>query len=291
MQTTPQPPQSSSKSTTPYDRARIAEAFALAGSPPPFVLWCPHAAMVECRSTIAFQDACDRLSGGRDVITEDELDLSSFGGMSDWLTVLRPSGRERPYRYTHFGREITRSYGRDMTGKTTADFPDHISKFHTAIFNEVCRRKERALTVHQPPDQIFVTKWRRLIVPIVDKSGHVTQILTSNRPENELHAGLEILPASVLIVDADHVVRYANKSARQTFDAGNFGPWSRTLFEYAALDLEIRERPEDILAHGITQTSTCRHIKHQRIGQYHATVSAALYKGTAFYVVLLQPTR
>ncbi|MDU9003315.1 hypothetical protein [Sedimentitalea todarodis] len=290
--TTPPAPRSLGKplqSVPCYDGDGIADAFAAAGAPPPFVMWRPHAEMVECRSTTAFHMACDRLTGGQDAISEDQLDLSCFGAMKDWLAIVELAEDGHAYRYAHFGQGITRFYGRDMTKRTTADFPAHISKFYTEIFGEVRRRKERVLTVHQPPDRVFITTWRRLLVPVVDTAGNVTQILTSNNPENELRAGLEILPASVLIVDADHVVRYANKIARQSFDAGNYGPWSRTMFDYAALDLQIRERPEDILAHGITQTCTCRHIKHQRIGQYHATVSAARYKGTAFYIVLLQP--
>lgn len=272
-----------------YDCADIADAFARAGSPAPYVMWRPQLGMVECRATTAFHVACDRLSADAQTIALDHLDLAYFGAMKDWLAILEPDPEETGYRYRHFGQGITRFYGRDMTGKTTAAFPDHIRRFYDAIFNDTRQRKERVLTVHQPPDQVFVTLWRRLIVPVVDETGEVVQILTSNNPENELRAGLEILPASVLIVDADHIVRYANKTARQNFDAGNFGPWTRSMFDYAGLDLEIAERPDGILAHGITQTSICRHIKHQRIGQFHATVSAALYKGTAFYVVLLQP--
>lgn len=290
--TTPPVPRSldsSSESAPLYDSDGITEAFIKAGAPPPYVMWRPLAGILECRSTTAFQIVCDRLTAGQDAIPETNLDLSYFGSMKDWLAIVKLTEDGCAYRYRHFGQGIARVYGRDMTGKTTADFPAHINTFHIETFDEVRRRKERVLTVHQPSDQVFVTTWRRLIVPVVDTAGNVTQILTSNNPENELRAGLEILPASVLIVDADHVVRYANKIARQSFDAGNYGPWARTIFDYAALDLEIRERPEDILAHGMTQTSTCRHIKHQRIGQYQATVSAALYKGTAFYVVLLQP--
>lgn len=278
-----------SDSVPSYVDDGIADAFVEAGSPPPFVMWRPHPGMVECGSTTAFHNACDRLTAGKNAIAEDDLDLTFFGSMRDWLSIAEVTEDGSAYRFTHSGLGITRFYGPDLTGKTTAEFPDHISKFYTAMFHEVRQRKERVLTVHQPSDQMFVTTWRRLLVPVVDGSGNVVRILTSNSPENELRAGLEILPASVLIVDADHVVRYANKTARQSFDAGNYGPWSRTMFDYAALDLEIRERPEDILSYGITQTSTCRHIKHQQMGRYQATVSAALYKGTAFYVVLLQP--
>ncbi|MEY8827602.1 hypothetical protein AB9K34_04160 [Sedimentitalea sp. XS_ASV28] len=272
-----------------YDSNDIAEAFARAGAPAPHVIWQPHAGIVLCRSTTTFHLACDQIAQNSGSIAMEDLDLAYFGSMKDWLAVLEPIADDRGFRYTHFGREIARTYGQDMTGKTTNDFPDHIRQFYNAIFKDVSERKERVLTVHQPPDQVFATVWRRLIVPLIDRSGKAAQILAFNYPDNELRAGLEILPAPVLIVDAQHIVRHANKSARQNFDAGHYGPWTRSVFDYAGLDLEIRERPEDILAGGITQTSICRHLRHLRIGQYHATISAAPYKGTVFYVVLLQP--
>ncbi len=272
-----------------YDSDGIARAFAESGAPPPLVTWQPSAKIAECQSTTAFHAACDQLTGGQSAISEENLDLWHFGAMKDWLALVKLAGKDGTYRYTHFGDGITRFYGSEMGIKTTADLLPPIRKFNAAIFEHIRQYKQRVLTVHQPPDQVFVTTWRRLMVPVVDAAGNVTQILTSNYPDNELRAGLEILPISVLIVDADDVVRYANKVARQTFDAGNSGPWSRTMFSYAGIDLQIRESPEEILAHGMTQTTNCRHIMHKRMGLYQATVSAALHQGTAFYIVVLLP--
>lgn len=270
-----------------YDRNRVARAFAAESAPPPFVMWQPHPEVIASHCVRAFHELCNTLSGGASSIPDDRFDLAYFGAMRDWLMLAEPTEDGAAYRYAHYGKGIARIYGRDMTGKTSADFPGHLSAFFTAIYHDVTQRKHRVLTLHQPPHQVFVTTWRRLAVPIVDKSGTVVRILALNSPENELRAGLEVLPVSVLIVDADHIVRFANKEARKTFDEGNYGPWTRSVFDYGGLDLEIRERPEDILARGIAQTCTCRHVKLQRMGEYQATISAALYKDTAFYVMLL----
>lgn len=262
--------------------------FAEADTPPPFVLWNPNPHTFERGVVQQFANICDRLSQGAEAIPHDALDLGDFGGIRDWLMVLTTTEDSSVFRYEHYGSGIARSYGKDMTGCTTDAFPGHISAFFTATYQAVRHRKERLMTVHQPPRSVFVSTWRRMIVPVVDGDGQVVQFLVLNVPENELRAGLEILPVPVLIVDKDHCVCYANKQARQEFDAGGFGPWGRTVFDYAALDLAIKETPAQILENGIVQTSQCRHIKHTQIGGYQATISAALHHDVAFYVVLLQ---
>lgn len=271
------------------DWERTQAQFEATGAPAPFVQWAPDPRMAEHAIVHRFSHLCDTLSENEAALPADTLDLSRFGNMKDWLLLLAPTSDGCAFSYEHYGRGIARVYGQDMTGRTTADFPGHISEFFTLVYRAVLARKQRVMTVHQPPNLVFVSHWRRLIVPIADASGKVVKILTLTLPENELRAGLEILPVPVLIVSADRIVCYANKQARQAFDDGAFGPWNRTVFDYAALDLTIRETPSEILERGIVQTSLCRHIKHTQMGAYEATISAALHHDVSFYVILLQP--
>ena len=266
----------------------VQSLFVEADAPPPFFEWNPNPANVENTLLRQFSEVCDKLSHGNPAIPDTSLDLGAFGGMTDWIMLLSVSETEMTYRYDHYGRGISRVYGRDMTGHTTDEFPGHIGQFFSVIYAAVQARNERIMTVHQPPNRVFVSTWRRLIVPVVNSDGGVVRFLALNLPENELRAGLEVLPVPVLILDSNNIVCYANKQARQQFDGGAFGPWSRNLFDYAALDLEIRESPKEILDNGMVQTSQCRHIKHTQIGEYEATISAALHHDVAFYVVLLQ---
>lgn len=258
------------------------------GLPPPDVIWHPDPRLVGNRTFHQFDTVCNIQSKEQTAIPEEALDLGMFGSMLDWMILCAPEDNGPDFRYEHFGKGIVRVLGDDMNGKTSSGYAAHCSAFFNAVYRDVRCRKERVMTAHQPMDQIFVTVWRRLIVPVCNRTGDIVRMLVLCCPENELREGLEILPVPVLILDSDHVVLYANKTARQDFDEGNFGPWTRSVFDYAGLDLVIREQPEDILASGITQTSTCRHVKLQRIGQYQATVSAARYRDRAFYVVLLQ---
>ncbi|MBJ6370524.1 hypothetical protein JF290_03195 [Sedimentitalea sp. CAU 1593] len=274
----------------PYeaDLLTARDQFLKVDAPPPFLLWSPDPRN-SFRSVVQqFSDTCDRLSSGAATIPLKALDLGVFGATKDWLMLLSTTDDPRVFHYDHYGLGIARIYGKDMTGMTTDAFPGHISAFFSATYVAVGQRRERLLTVHQPPRSVFVSTWQRLIVPVVDETETTVQFLVLNVPENELRAGLEILPVPVLIVDKDHRVCYANKQARQEFDGGGVGPWGRSLFEYAALDLTIRESPGEIMDTGMVQTSLCRHIKHTQIGAYEATISAALHHNVAFYVVMLQ---
>jgi PAS domain-containing protein len=264
-----------------------AALFADAGAPAPLLIWSPHVHLTEHRLIDRFADICDSLAPAGGPIPIGKVDLNRFGAMQEWLMQLMraPSG-ELVYR--HYGSGIARAYGQDMTGASTHDFPGHIGTFFTALYEAAAHRCERVLSVHQPPAQVFVSTWRRLIVPLVDDNAErVCGFLALNYPENELRAGLEVVPIPVLIMDRTHVVRFANKVARETFDSGSFGPWNRSVFDYAGLDLEIEDSPDAVLRSGFSRSRATRHFTHQAVGRYDAVISATTHHGTAFYVVLL----
>lgn len=264
--------------------------FAEAGAPGPLVIWSPDVRLSEHRLITRFAEICDSLSEKQGVLFADRLDLQRFGTMRDWLMQLSCDAAGE-FSYVQYGSGVARAYGRDMTGAKSTDFPGHIGTYFTALYQAATLRQERVLSVHQPPDQVFVSTWRRLIVPIVESAEQrkVTGFLALNIPENELRAGLEIVPLPVMILDRSHVVRFANKTAREKFDQGGFGPWDRSIFEYCGLDLEIEESPEAILQSGFSRSRITRHFTHQSVGQFSALISAAHHHDTVFYVVLLNP--
>lgn len=270
------------------DKPTIEQAFDAAGSPPPIVSWESETHRAKYKTFQQFEDICNTLSGGEAAIPEDALDLSRFGSMQDWLVLSKPVKDGDKFQYAYFGKGLTQVLGQDLSKKCTDEYPDHVDRFISAINRDVMTRKRRVTTAHHTAGQLFVSLWWRSIVPVCNQHGETVGLLAHNYPENELRAGLEIIPVPVLILDDDHRVCYSNKAARQKFDQGRYGPWDRALFDYAGLDLHIRDNPEDILASGLTQTTSCRHIMYQRLGKYQATVSATLYRERAFFVVLLQ---
>lgn len=271
------------------DSSGVTALFDCVGAPAPLVLWSPDTRMAGAALVNRFADICDKLATEDGCIPRARFSLDRFSRMADWMMVLSPESDRRSYVYDHYGAGIAQVYGVDMTGQDISRFQGHISRFFMATYTAAARRRERLMTLHQPPRQVFVTQWRRYVVPLTGPAGEDAGFVVLNTPENELRAGLEVLPLAVLIADADQVVRYANKAARERFDKGADGPWTRSLFDYGGLDLDIAAAPGDILLQGAVQTTTCRNVDHNQIHRFSVTVSATLHHDVAFYVILLQP--
>lgn len=271
------------------DYAPVNRLFTDEGEPPPFIQWSPDLRMVGSSLVSRFAVACRPMCGEDGLLQARHLSLRTFGTMRDWLMHVRRLPGEAAFTYLHYGEGIARHHGKNMTGATTRDFPGYISDFFLAIYLAACAREEPVLTVHQPPRQVFVSTWRRAVIPVRGADGAVNELLVLNTPENALQPGLEILPVPVLIVDDESKVRYANKPARIAFDRGGYGPWDRTVFDYAGLDLVFDETPEDALRHGMPSVTRCHHLQHQRLSSFNATISPIKHFEQAFYVVLLMP--
>lgn len=270
----------------------VGDLFHAAGASAPFLLWNPDTRMLQDNLIGRFAAQCDLLCGGPagGPLPAESFDLADFGAMRDWIMVLM-RGPHGGWRYSHVGAGIVRYYGEDRTGMDPTLQDNHVGIFCSSLMGAVAERKQRILSLHQPPRQVFVAMSRCLVVPLLRSGAERTcaGVVILDQPTHELRDGLEILPTPVLILDSETIVRYANKDARQRFDAGNYGPWARSLFDYAGLDLNIDESPEHILRHGIRRESRIRSVQHQQIGHYAASISAIRHHGDAFYVLLLHP--
>lgn len=270
----------------------VSDLFRSAGASAPFLLWNPDTRMLQDTPIHRFAEECDRLSAGvpGGALRAGDFDLDAFGAMQDWIMVLMRDGPDR-WQYTHVGQGIVRYYGEDRTGTDPTRRNDHIGIYAGSLHWAVAARRERILSLHQPPRQVFVSMSRRLIIPLLsdDAAAECVGAVMLNQPTHELRDGLEVVPTPVLIADQSRIVRYANKDARQRFDGGSYGPWNRRLFDYSGLDLPIDESPEQILRYGIRRQRDVRSVHHQQIGRFNASVSALRHHGEAFYLLLLQP--
>ena len=75
---------------------------------------------------------------------------------------------EIDYLYLRFGEEITKAYGRDMTGRKTSEFPSSVSAFFREVYDEVVMGNMPAYTEHAPPIGVSVEAWHRLVLPLGD---------------------------------------------------------------------------------------------------------------------------
>lgn len=269
------------------DMTGLAEFFLSQGAPVPSMTWAPDPDLSGHAIEVHFARLCRAQVGPDGSIRRRDLLMEKFGSMAEWIGLLGRRANGALY-YVHIGAAVAAVLKRDMVGGMPGDFDNYLAVYLPATYHAAAIRNTPLLAIHRPPGQSFATTWRRSIVPLVDEHGDNDGFLVLNCVANDLRAGLEILPVSVLIANADMTVCYANKEARKTFDRGAFGPWSRSLFDYAGLDLRIDASPDDILRRGVPQGMTCRHVGQQRIGTYHVTLSAAMHYGKAYYVLMVQ---
>lgn len=270
------------------DYSHVADIFHSFGTPAPKIGWSPDRQMLGSRFLSRFAGICDRVQPDQGPLRMNGSGVHTFGQVKDWMIRTLPRDDGEGYRVSHFGNGLTRMLGRDRSGIALDDLPGYMGTYVPALLSAVTTRERRCLSEHQPSDQPFVQTWRQLVVPVKTVNGLPNGHVIMSCPDNELRAGLEVIPMPVIIADEDMIVRYANKTACQTFDDGNYGPWARDLFDYAGLDLEIVDSPKEILKTGIAQRRSCRFLKHQQIGHYNAQISATRHYGSVFYVIMLQ---
>lgn len=192
-------------------RRRAVDAlFAAAGSRPPLLLWDPtpeqlhYPPLVELaslwRSRRAWPAATDEI-------------VEALGPLADRAMVVDAEPDRCDFVYRHYGRVIARHYGHDLTGRHTLDVPGHVPLFAAAVYRAVTRRKQPILTEHEPPRDVLVRHWRRVILPLADGRGEVARLLVGSMPEDPIRDIVDAVVDGVVVLDERRVVRIVNPAA------------------------------------------------------------------------------
>lgn len=271
-----------------HSEAALRELFNGAGARAPHILWSPADTEINdpvvrdfARRMRALADAAGRVPAA--AVTPD-----SLGALAGWTMILDAEGPEGPFRYRHYGERVAQHYGRDMTGRTTADFAGHIATFFKDLYRAAAARDEWVLSEHEPPRDIFVRAWHRLIVPLHDKVGGVTGFVVANVPENALRAGLELMVDPVFVLDDAQVIHYANRAAQMVFFKDQQIASGDTLHGITGISLEIGMTPTELLAQGDPIDSIELFPRGAIVERLVTTVSATQHRGRAFYIVVMR---
>ncbi|MEM0948227.1 MAG: hypothetical protein AAGK37_12525 [Pseudomonadota bacterium] len=276
------------ESLMPGSPDTLRQLFNKHGARAPTILWSPG--VQELRSALLrrFADRCAGWMDDAGRVSADAFDLTELDALKDWLMVIEPAGDEG-YRYLSYGGAIAEHFGQDMTGRTTRSFGGHITVFFEGLYEAARRRKEWALSEHEPPKAIFVRTWRRLIVPLFAPDGDtVTRFAVLNVPENELRAGLELMPDPIFVLGADEDTYFANQAAQRMFDLGQRPYRGLSLRQLTGISLENQPSPVDLLVNQTVNDSLQLTLKGGMAERLIMTVSAAEHRGRALYIVVMR---
>ncbi|MEM1385754.1 MAG: hypothetical protein AAF713_17590 [Pseudomonadota bacterium] len=265
---------------------QVDRLFAAAGFRSPLLLWSPNQMQLGDRAFLPLSQLAERHGG---VLRDRDFFASDLAASRDWLMVLRAIGLGSDFEYEHYGNGIIDHYGQDLTGQRTSRIGGHISQFFLALYRAAMYRKESFLSEHQPPGAVFVSRWRRYGVPILDDAGQVVRFAVINRPENQLRAGLAMVPLPCVVADDSQIVCYSNDAflrMRPSVGAGRLGI---TLEKALGAPVTLPASPAE-LAYPVPSTVEQAMTITGPDGsatEIQATIGGAEHGGMPFYVIVL----
>ena len=262
--------------------------FRAAGARPPLIEWQPDPESITHPIVRAFGAKCRMRVNSDGHLTVDAFSIDDFGTMSQWALLLDVETPDGPFRYLHYGSQIADHFGRDMTGETSDAFGGHISKFFSMLYREVVDRREWVLSEHEPPANVFVSSWERLIVPLVDGTGEVRRIAVANVAENELRAGLDLLVDPVFVLDRDELILYANPAAKRYFRVSPHSIAPARLHDVTGISLDDVPNPDHMLTQGDPVERIELVDRGGLLERLSVTVSSARHRGRAYHIVVMR---
>jgi len=265
-------------------RADTAGAlFAAHGAPAPLIVWRPTLADAGHPILRSFLRGC-----GEDAapLPLSWLDSEEFAALADWAMVVAPIDRAADdFVYRHYGDKIAEVYQADLTGERTSTIGGHVSVFFTALYKAVMARREPVLSVHEPPRQVFVRAWRRIIQPLMDDTGEIVCHAVANVPDNDLRAGLEVLPHAVMVVTAQGEVCYANRAACLMFGQPRSPLAGMGLGAFTGLDLTLPQSPDRVILDGHAYEDRALMVRGGMVVSIRVTIGATFYRDLPLYVI------
>jgi PAS domain-containing protein len=258
----------------------IDRMFRRAGLAPPLVVWRPERGELGHPTLRDFHARCLAVSAADGALRLEEFEALDLGGLADWLMVLEPL-EDDDFRYLRYGPGIAAEYGRDMTGTCASAFDGHISVFFRALYAAATRVKHAVMSVHEPPRAVFVSAWRRLIVPVLDARAAVSRLVAVNAPDNDLRAGLEAIPEAVTVTTPEHQVVFANAAARLLFGDRRMPCDGLDLSGYTGFDLRLPDCETTQVVEGMER-------RGDLIVRYTATCKRITYRDRPYNVVMLR---
>jgi diguanylate cyclase (GGDEF)-like protein/PAS domain S-box-containing protein len=115
--------------------------------------------------------ACyESLSKDGATVSYADLNLATLDAYRDQLMILFPHG-EDDYIYMHYGRDIARASGFNMTGERVRSLQTQIATFFTAVYERVRKEGRPLYTIHRSVKSLRVSMWERLIMPVKTSTG------------------------------------------------------------------------------------------------------------------------
>lgn len=270
------------------DSAALANLFEIEGYAPPTIIWTPSSRSFLHPTMLAFSCSVGSALSEDGILRERNFSFATFEAYSDYLMILEPTNLPTKWTYTYYGQRIASQFGKSMVGKSTDMFEDHISAFFSALYYAAKQKRSCVLSEHGPPKAVFVSKWRRLIVPVFQDDERLSRFIVLNIPDNELRAGLEAVPTPVVVARADGSICFANNAMEELIGEKE-DKLGKNIQDVLGLDIPTTDlnRPETFLELRTSKSKMC--ILGRMFIEISATFKPVFFRDQLLYVIAVEP--
>lgn len=124
------------------------------------------------------------LIGEDDTVAASRIDPLDMWPALGFVMLLDVVDGGRDFRFRVYGSAIAQSADFDVTGKLMSETPLQgvVMDFFYAVYRAVMIRPEPLYTEHEPPAEIGVKRWHRLMLPLAGEDQRVCRVLVGNVP-------------------------------------------------------------------------------------------------------------
>ena len=150
----------------------------------PVFVWNPRAEQIEPDILRQLLTYWHDLRGDRVFPEPREIDPFDFKFALGYIMLLDVIDQGADFRYRLYGTKIAQAYRKDMQDMRTSVFEGVIREFFTAVYRAVLIRRIPIFTEHEPPANVYVSSWRRLILPYGANQDRIERFMVGNVPKN-----------------------------------------------------------------------------------------------------------
>jgi diguanylate cyclase (GGDEF)-like protein/PAS domain S-box-containing protein len=183
-------------------------------------LWQPREADLPARPLAAVMRWWAGLPRSDSLPSIKAIDPQALGPAADHLLIVEPIEAGQDFVYRYYGAGVARADGHDMTGQRASALGDHAGLFVMATYRAVLMRRQPLYTEHEPPQNLFVTQYDRLILPLADADGKANRLVVGNVPEAPMRTLVDTVMDGVLVLDRAGRIRMANPAALAMLGTG-----------------------------------------------------------------------
>lgn len=184
---------------------------------PPFVRWQPVADELNHPALVRLLEGWHALRRGKPLPSYDLLRLNALGPLRDDAMIVEAIDGGADFEYSHYGKNIARHYGTNLRGRRVSQIPGHISTFFQSVYQAAMRRQEPVYTEHEPPKDVLVRSWSRLVLPFAGRDGSVEAFLVGNIAEDPMRGIIDAMMDAVILMDHRFNIALVNPAAEALF--------------------------------------------------------------------------